>query len=76
MSHSRAAVSSLESQRKGDLRDRHRALAQEELPMPIAPLVASPLQFRRCRPVGEGEEKGTDAGMLPGHRAHLGYLLF
>ena len=35
------AVSSLESQRKVDLGDRFRGLAQEKLPLPTAALVAS-----------------------------------
>ena len=41
MSQGGAAVSSLESQRKVDLGDRFRGLAQEKLPLPTAALVAS-----------------------------------
>ena len=41
MSQGGAAVSSLESQRKGNLGNRFRGLAWDELPLPIAPLVAS-----------------------------------
>lgn len=41
MSQRGAAVSSLESQRKGDLGDRFKDLTWGELPLPIAPLVAS-----------------------------------
>ena len=39
MSQGRATVSSLESQRKGGLGDRFRGLTQDELLLPIAPLV-------------------------------------
>ena len=41
VSHSRAAVSSLQSQGRGDLGDRSRGSAQDELRLPVAPLVAS-----------------------------------
>ena len=44
MSTSEAAVSSLGSQRKGGLGNRVRGLAQDKLPLPIAPLVASLLR--------------------------------
>ena len=51
MSQGGAAVSSLESQRKGSLGDRVRGLVWGELLLPIAPLVVSllgnPLMFRR-----------------------------
>ena len=41
MSQGGAAVSSVENQRKGSFRERLRELAQDKLPLPTAPLVAS-----------------------------------
>lgn len=52
---------SLRSQRKGDLGDRVRGLAQDFLPLPIPPWLQAlwgPLELRRCMPVGKEEEKG------------------
>ena len=63
-----ASVNSMESQRKEGLRDRFRGLTWDELLLPIAPwLQASwgPLEFRRCMPVGNEEEKGKGLGVLP-----------
>ena len=47
MSQGGAAVSSLETQRKGGLEDRFRGLAWEELPLPIIPLAAGLVGFLR-----------------------------
>ena len=75
MSQGRAAVSSLGSERNGDLGDGFRGLAWDVLPMPTAPLDAShlvgSLRVRRCKPVGEKEGKGKCVGMLPGARLQL-----
>lgn len=72
MSQDRAAVCSLESERKGDLGD---GLAWDVLPLPTSPLDAShlrgPLEFRRCKSVGEEEGKGRGRGMLPEGRLQL-----
>ena len=72
MSQGRAAVTSLESQRKGDLGDRFRGLALDELPLPVAPLLASVMgTLRRCWP---WEEKGV--GVLPAGTARSVCFLF
>ena len=53
----------MKSQRKVGLGGRLGGLAQDLLPLPIAPLVASlvgPLEFRRCIPVGWGRREGRE----------------
>ena len=65
-----AGVSSLESQRKGNLGNRFRGLAWDELPLPIAPVVArwGTLECRRCVPMGEEKEaegEGNSMGCSP-----------
>ena len=63
MSQGGAAVSSLESQRKGGLGDRLSVLPGTSFHCPLLPWLQvsqGPLEFRRCTPVGEeeGERKG------------------
>lgn len=50
------------------LGDEFRGVTPEELPPPIAPLVASmgSLRVRRCMPVGGKEGEGEGVGVLPG----------
>ena len=69
MSQGRAAVSSLGSQRKGGLGDRLRGLAQDELLLLIAPLVASLVGTLKSL-----EENSLKKEILSGHapkRVHL-----